>query len=126
VETNPLIPSSKTLHPSIPQRFYPLSANLDTNFEYIVTVILNLAMTHPLALGLSQSYINTFDDLRTIDIDDVHEFRYNLANDPIEDPGTKLHVTAVKKIQRMVCYARFKEGLNDKESDDPTTWDIDT
>jgi hypothetical protein len=100
--------------------------NLDTNLEYIVTVILNLAMTHPLALGLSQSYINTFDDFRTIDIDDVHEFRYNLANEPTEHPGTKLHLTVVKKIQRMVCYARFKEDLNDNESNNPTEWDIDT
>jgi hypothetical protein len=104
--------------------FPPL--NLDTNLEYIVTVILNLAMTHPLALGLSQSYINTFDDFKTIDIDDVHEFRYNLANDPIEHPGTKLHAMVVKKIHHMVCYARFKEDLNDKESGNPTVWDIDT
>jgi hypothetical protein len=94
--------------------------NLDTDLEHIVKVILNLAMTHPLALGLSQSYINTFDDFRTIDTDDVHEFRYNSANDPIEHPGTKLHVTVVKKIQPMVCYARFKEDLKDKESDNPT------
>jgi hypothetical protein len=49
-----------------------------------------------------------------------------LANDPIEHPGTKLHAMVVKKIQRMVCYARFKEDLNDKESDNPIKWDIDT
>jgi hypothetical protein len=48
--------------------------NLDTNLEHIVTVILNLALTHPLALALSQPFVNTFDDFRTIDIDDVHEF----------------------------------------------------
>jgi hypothetical protein len=63
-------------------------------------------MTHPLALGLSQSFINTFDDFRTIDIDDVHEFRYNLPTDPTEHPGTTLHLNVVNKIQHMVCYAR--------------------
>jgi hypothetical protein len=87
---------------------------------YIVTVILNLAMTYPLALALSQSFINTFDDFWTIDIDDVHEFRYNTANDPPDTPGTKIHLQVVKKIQRMVCYARFKEDVRDAESDTPT------
>jgi hypothetical protein len=101
-------------------------ANLDTHLEHVVTVILDLALTHPLALGLSQSYINTFDDFRTIDIDDVHEFRYNLPNDPKEHPGTKLHPMIVKNIQCMACYARFKKDLHDTESDNPTVWDIDT
>jgi hypothetical protein len=72
--------------------------NLDTDLEHIVTVILNLALTHPLALALSQSFVNTFDD-------DVHEFRYNTANDPPDTPGTNIHLQVVKKIQRMVCYA---------------------
>jgi hypothetical protein len=84
--------------------------NLDSNLEHIVTVILNLAMTHPLALGLSQSFVNTFDDFRTIDIHDVHEFRYNLPNEPPEHPGIKLHLTVVKKIQRIDCYARNLMG----------------
>jgi hypothetical protein len=100
--------------------------NLDTNLEHIVTVILDLAITHTLAFGLSQSYINTFDDFRTIEINDVHEFRYNLPNDPLEHPGTKLHAMVVKKIQLMVCYARFKEDLQEAESDNPIIWDIDT
>jgi hypothetical protein len=100
--------------------------NLDTDLEHIVTVILNLALTHPLASALSQSFVNTFDDFRTIDIDDVHEFRYNSANDPPNSPGTKIHLQVVKKIQRMVCYTRFKEDVSDAESDTLTVWDIDT
>jgi hypothetical protein len=100
--------------------------NLDIDLEHIVTVILNLALTHPLALALSQSYIDTFDDFQTIEINDVHEFRYNLPTDPPNSPGTKLHAMVVKKIQRMVCYARYKEDVCDAESDDPTVWDIDT
>jgi hypothetical protein len=101
----------------------------------VITQILKLALTHPLALALSQSYItlalsqsyvNTFNDFRTIDIEDIHEFTYRLTADPKERPGTKLHLMAVKKVQCMVCYAPFKEGLNDSESDDPTLWDLDT
>jgi hypothetical protein len=88
-------------------------ANFDAELEHIVTVILKLPLAHPLALALSQSFVNTFDDFRTIDIDDVHEFRYNMTTDPPDTPGTKLHVTVVKKIQRMVSYARFKEDNKD-------------
>jgi hypothetical protein len=51
--------------------------NFDANLEHIVTVILKLTLAYALALALSQSFVNTFDDFRTIDIDDVHEFRYN-------------------------------------------------
>jgi hypothetical protein len=51
--------------------------NFDANLEHIVTIILKLPLAHPLALALSQSFLNTFDDFRTIDIDDVHEI-YNI------------------------------------------------
>jgi hypothetical protein len=54
-------------------------ANFDAELEHIVTVILKLPLANPLALALSQSFVNTFDDFRTIDIDDVHEFRYNMT-----------------------------------------------
>jgi hypothetical protein len=54
-------------------------ANFDVNLEHIVTVILKLSLAHPLALALSQSFVNIFDDFWTIDIDDVHEFRYNMT-----------------------------------------------
>jgi hypothetical protein len=80
---------------------YP-PVNFDVNLEHIVTVILKLSLAYPLALVLCQSFVNTFDDFRTIDIDDIHEFRYNMTSDPPSTPGTKLHVTTVKKIQRMV------------------------
>jgi hypothetical protein len=66
----------------------------------------------------------TFEQLKLMIF--VHEFRYNLPNDPPNSPGTKLHAMAVKKIQRMVCYACYKEDVSDIESDDPTVWDINT
>jgi hypothetical protein len=53
--------------------------NFDPDLEHVVTVILGHALTHPLALALSQSYVQTFDDIRTIDVDDVHEFKYTLV-----------------------------------------------
>jgi hypothetical protein len=76
-------------------------------------------------LALSQSFVNTFDDFRAIDIDDVHEFRYNMTTDPPSTSGTKLHVTVVKKIQRMVSYARYKEDEKDADCDTPDVWDTD-
>jgi hypothetical protein len=82
-------------------------------------------LAHPLALALSQSFVNTFDDFWTIDIDDVHEFRYNMTTDPPSTPGTKLHVTIVKKIQRMVSYGRYKEENKDPDWDTPDIWDSD-
>jgi hypothetical protein len=103
---------------------YP-APNFDANLEHIVMVILKLTLTHPLALALSQSIINTFDDFQTFDIDDVREFRYNTTTDPPDTPGTKLRVTAVKKIQRMVSYARFKEESKDTNCDTPDVWDTD-
>jgi hypothetical protein len=100
-------------------------ANFDANLEHIVTMILKLPLAHPLALALSQSFVNTFDDFQTIDIDDVHEFRYNMTTDPVHTPGIKLYVTVVKKIQRMVSYARFKEDSKDADCDTPNVWDTD-
>jgi hypothetical protein len=100
-------------------------ANFDANLEHVVTQILKHPLTHPIALALSQSYVPSFDDFQTIDVDDVHELKYTMANVP-KDPGTKLHLMLVKKIQRCVCYARYKEDLKDAESDDPTVWSHDT
>jgi hypothetical protein len=37
-------------------------------------------------------------------------------------PDTKLHFMLVKQVQRCIHYACYKEGLNDSESDDPTSW----
>jgi hypothetical protein len=101
------------------------AANFDADLEHIITMILKLTLTHPLALALSQSFVNTFDDFRTIDVNDVHEFRYNMTSVPITTPAIKLHVTIVKKIQRMVSYACYKEDKNHADCDTPTSWDID-
>jgi hypothetical protein len=76
-------------------------------------------------LALSQSFVNTFDDFWTIDIDDVHEFRYNMTTDPPDTPGTKLHLTVVKKIQGIVSYTCYKEDEMETDCDTPDEWDID-
>jgi hypothetical protein len=144
-ETNPLFPSIKTIHPRFSQGLYPYPvlylvrksmntvakmpiyppANFDAILEHIVTVILKLTLTHPLALALSQSFVNTFDDSCTIDINDIHEFRYNMTSVPLSTPGIKLHVTVVKKIKCMVSYARYKEEMNHTDCDTPIVWDTD-
>jgi hypothetical protein len=96
---------------------YP-PVNFDANLEHIVTLMLKLSLAHPLALALSQSFVNTFDGFRTIDIDDVHEFRYKTTSaDLAGTPGTKLHVTVVKKIQRMVSYVHYKEENKELDCD---------
>jgi hypothetical protein len=120
------LPLKRVTHTDAKMVSYP-PTNFDANLKYIVMVILNLPLTHPLALALSsQSFVNTFDDFRTIDIDDVHECRYNTTNDPPNTPGIKVHSQVVKKIQRMVCYARFKEESKDTNCDTPSVCDIDT
>jgi hypothetical protein len=91
----------------------------------MVTKILKQPLAHPLAMALSQSYVQTFDDFRTIDVDDVHKFKYTISTVLNAPADTKLHFQLVKQIQRGVCYARYKEGLNDTESDDPTLWNHD-
>jgi hypothetical protein len=93
--------------------------------EHIITVILKLTLTHPLALTLSQSFVNTSDDFRTIDINDVHEFRYNMTSVLLSTPGIKLHVTIVKKIQPMVSYTCYKEDNNHVDCDNQLLWDMD-
>jgi hypothetical protein len=103
---------------------YP-PVTFDANLEHIVTVILNLTLAHPLALAISQSFVNPFDDFRTIDINDVHEFRYNMTSALLSTPGIKLHVTIVKKIQRMVSYTCYKEDNNHADCDTPSLWDMD-
>jgi hypothetical protein len=87
--------SLKQITYTVAKMAYP-PVNFDANLVHIVTVILKLTLAHPLALALSQSFVNAFDDIRTIDIEDVHDFRYNTATDPPNTPGTKLHVTIVK------------------------------
>jgi hypothetical protein len=62
----------------------------------------------------------TFDEFRTIDVDDIYEFQY--SSTPKVSPDTKLHFMLVKKVQRCIHYARYKEEKNDLQSDDPTLW----
>jgi hypothetical protein len=53
-------------------------------------------------------------------VDDVYEFQY--TDKPKSIPDTKLHFMLVKQVQRCIHYTRFKEGLNDVQSDNPTFW----
>jgi hypothetical protein len=64
----------------------------------MVTKILSFPLVHPTALALSQSYVQTFDDFWTIDVDDVHEFTYTTSTVPNAPPDTKLHNQLVKQV----------------------------
>jgi hypothetical protein len=118
------LPCTKITNTVAKMATYP-PVNFDANLEHIVTVMLKLSLAHSLALALSQSFVNTFGDFRTIDIDDVHMFRYNTTSDLAGTPGAKLHVTVVKKIQRMASYAPYKEENKDLDCDTPDVWDTD-
>jgi hypothetical protein len=65
--------------------------NFDPDLEHIVTKILKFTLIHTTTLALSQSYIQTFDDFQTIDVDDVHEFTLTTSTDPNAPADTKLH-----------------------------------
>jgi hypothetical protein len=95
-------------------------ASPDANHEYVIIYILGFTLTHPVGIALTQSYITTFDDFRTIDVDDVYEFQYSTT--PKATPDTKLHFMLVKQVHCCFSYAHYKESLQDAESDDPTSW----
>jgi hypothetical protein len=95
-------------------------ASPDANLEYLIIHIMGFTLTHPVGLALPQSYVTTFDEFRTIDVNDVYKIQY--SSTPKVPPDTKLHFMLVKQVQRFIHYARFKEGLKDAESDDPTLW----
>jgi hypothetical protein len=95
-------------------------ASPDAHLEYVIMHILGFTLTHPVGLALPQSYITTFDEFRTIDVDDVYEFQYSTT--PKASPDTKLPSQLVKQVQCYIHHACYKESLQDTESDDPTIW----
>jgi hypothetical protein len=68
----------------------------DAKLEYVVINILGFTLTHPVGLALPQSYVTTFDEFHTIDVDDVHEFQYSTTNKA--SPDKKLHFMLVIEI----------------------------
>jgi hypothetical protein len=62
----------------------------------------------------------TFDEFRSIDVDDVYEVTY--TNKPNTNPDTKLHFMLVKQVQRCIHYTHYKEAKNDAQSNHPTLW----
>jgi hypothetical protein len=87
-------------------------ASPDANLEHLII--------HIIGLALPQSYVTTFDEFRTFDVDDVYEFQYSSM--PKVSPDTKLQFMLVKQVQRCIHYACYKEEKHDLQSDDPTLW----
>jgi hypothetical protein len=65
---------------------------------------MGFTLTHPVGLALPQSHVMTFDEFRSIDVDDVYEFTY--TKKPNTKPDTKLHFMLVKQVQRCIHYTR--------------------
>jgi hypothetical protein len=82
-------------------------ASPDANLEYLIKHIMGFTLTHPVGLALPQSYVTTFDEFRTIDVDDVYKFQY--SSTPKASPDIKLHFMLVKQVQRCIHYAHYKE-----------------
>jgi hypothetical protein len=61
-----------------------------------------------------------YDVIHAWQADDVYEFQY--TDKPNSKPETKLHFMLVKQVQCCIHYNRYKEGLNDVQSDNPTLW----
>jgi hypothetical protein len=87
-------------------------ASPDAHLEYVIIHILGFTLTHPVGLALPQSYITTFDDFCTIDVDDVYEFQYSTT--PKGSPDTncttslssKFNVLFIMLATRKVCKMR--------------------
>jgi hypothetical protein len=62
----------------------------------------------------------TFEEFRSIDVDDVYEFTY--TDKPNANLDTKLHFMLVKQVQRFIHYTHYKEAKNDAQSNNPTLW----
>jgi hypothetical protein len=85
-------------------------ANPDA-YLFLIIDLMGFTLTHLAGLALPQSYVTTFDEFHTIEVDDIYEFLY--SSTPKDKPETKLHFMLVKQVQRCIHYTRFKEGLND-------------
>jgi hypothetical protein len=95
-------------------------ASPDQDLEFVIIDIMGFTLTHPVGLVLPQSYVVTFEEFCSIDVDDVYKFTYtDKAN---TNPDTKLHFMLVKQVQRCIHYTHYKKAKNDTQSDNPTLW----
>jgi hypothetical protein len=96
-------------------------ASPDQDLEFVIIDIMGFTLAHPVGLALPQSYVVTFEEFRSIDVNDVYEFTYtDKTSNGI--PNTKLHFMLVKQVQRCIRYTHYKEAQNDAQSNSPTLW----
>jgi hypothetical protein len=48
-------------------------ASPDQDLEFVIIDIMGFTLTHPVGLALPQSYVLTFEEFRSIEVNDVHE-----------------------------------------------------
>jgi len=98
------------------------AVNFNAKLKHLVKEILKYPLTHHVSLALDQSYINTFHEFRTIDVDNVYTFTYKEASAKPDAAPSKLHLTLVKAIQRCVHYCQFLQDDSHTDCDNPAQW----
>jgi hypothetical protein len=81
---------------------------------------MGFTITNPVGLALPQSCVLTFEEFRSIEVNDVHEFTCTNKSGGIS--YTKLHFMLDKQVQRCIHYTHYKEAQNDAQSNSPTLW----
>jgi hypothetical protein len=97
-------------------------ASPDQDLEFVIIDIMGFTLTHPNGLVLPQSYVVTFEEFCSIDVNDVYEFTYTDKTTSSGSPNTKLHFMLVKQVQRCIHYTQYKEAQNNVQSNSPTLW----
>ena len=103
----------------------PFDAQLEV---LLVNMLKCTTATNPIYLVLDQNHIHTFEQFRSIEIDDLPTFKYKKPT----TAGTEetLHITPLKEVQNCVHFCCYLEtaaavalagGVID--CDDPSTWD---
>jgi hypothetical protein len=114
--------SESTPSPVVPIKTKMTPINFDSALEHFVVHFLKVKLTHEIDYALDQAFVNTFDEFRSTDPVNVHNFTYKLPGDTNAN-GQPLHMMLVKQIQGGTYYCRFLEDNNDLVCDDPTMMD---
>jgi hypothetical protein len=96
--------------------------NFDPFLELFVKDFLKSSKTHQITYALDQNFINTFDEFRIFDVEDMHKWTYKVPGSSATDPDLYLHIGCIKTITRGTYYCRSLVDDNDADCDDPTNW----
>ena len=101
-----------------------LSASFDTELQHLVTDIMLIKLTDNAALALQETGMKSFDDFRTMDIDDAKDLVYPKALGTVVSTTHPLQQLAIKKIIRTIHYCHYcEDDRSDAYCDNPLNWD---